>query len=227
MKAHTATSGGGGRRRAASPGRRRAVRRPPKHPARVRRKATGSGKAPAIDIVIDSPLWKARRGVKAVLLQAVAAAASLVPTISGELAIVLTDDSAIRILNREWRGKDRATNVLSFPAPAPSRCDRAAAGLPRERPSKEPRRLLGDIVIAYETVAREADAADKPFRHHLAHLAVHGFLHLLGHDHVADTEAEAMEAIEIAALAGLQVPNPYPPSSFPGPRSAHREARRT
>ena len=70
-------------------------------------------------------------------------------------------------------------------------------------------RLLGDIVIAYETMAREALAEQRPFRHHLAHLAVHGFLHLVGHDHVANEEADAMEALEIAVLARLDVPNPY------------------
>jgi probable rRNA maturation factor len=118
-------------------------------------------------------------------------------TKGGELAIVLTDDSAIRALNRDWRGKDTATNVLSFPAPA---SPPAEGGHPR---------LLGDIVIAYETTAREAGAEARPFRHHLTHLAVHGFLHLLGHDHVADAEAEAMEALEIAVLARLDVPNPY------------------
>jgi len=70
-------------------------------------------------------------------------------------------------------------------------------------------RLLGDIVIAYETMAREAFAEHRPFRHHLAHLAVHGFLHLVGHDHIADAQADAMEALEIAVLARLKVPNPY------------------
>jgi probable rRNA maturation factor len=70
-------------------------------------------------------------------------------------------------------------------------------------------RLLGDIVIAYETMAREALAEHRPFAHHLAHLAVHGFLHLMGHDHVSEAEADAMEALEIAVLARLKVPNPY------------------
>jgi probable rRNA maturation factor len=80
-------------------------------------------------------------------------------------------------------------------------------------------------VIAYETLAREADAAEKPLRHHLAHLAVHGFLHLVGHDHIVDAEAEAMEAIEIAVLARLKVPDPYRPPSPPGPRLRRGGAR--
>jgi probable rRNA maturation factor len=158
--------------------------------------------APAIDIMVESPLWKAQRGVKAVLERAIGAAAAMAATSGGELAIVLTDDSAIRALNRDWRGKDQPTNVLSFPANAPSRSRRADAHQARPR-------LLGDIVIAYETMAREALAEHRPFRHHLAHLAVHGFLHLLGHDHAADAEAEVMEALEIAVLARLDVPNPY------------------
>ncbi len=182
-------------------------RPPPDRKAGPRRASPPAGArrarvAPAIDILVESPLWKAQRGVKAVLERAIGAAAAMVATRGGELAIVLTDDSAIRALNRDWRGKDQPTNVLSFPANAPSRSRRADArqGGPR---------LLGDIVIAYETMAREALAEHRPFRHHLAHLAVHGFLHLLGHDHAADAEAEAMEALEIAVLARLDVPNPY------------------
>jgi len=131
-------------------------------------------------------------------------------------AVVLTDDKAIRTLNRDWRRKDAATNVLSFPAQDPvknptkkptrkpgktrSRKARAARGTPR---------LLGDIVIAYETTEREARAERKPFAHHLAHLAVHGFLHLVGYDHAADDEADAMEGLETAILARLDVPDPY------------------
>jgi probable rRNA maturation factor len=152
---------------------------------------------------VDSPLWKARRGLKAVLLRAVSEAAAQTATKRGELAIVLTDDSAIRALNRQWRGKDAPTNVLSFPV----RCGSAAAADAGKSRGAPP--LLGDVVIAYETTAREARAGHLPFRHHLAHLAVHGFLHLLGHDHETDTEAEAMEALEIAVLARLDMPNPY------------------
>jgi probable rRNA maturation factor len=160
---------------------------------------------PVLDIMVESPLWRAQRGVRTVLQRAIGAAAAMAATTGGELAIVLTDDSAMRALNRDWRGKDQPTNVLSFPAPAPS----------GSRPRKPGRgmdggaRLLGDIVIAYETMAREAQAAHRPFAHHLAHLAVHGFLHLVGHDHAADAEADAMEALEIAVLARLKVPNPY------------------
>ena len=169
--------------------------------------------APVIDIMVDSPLWKTQRGVKAVLQRAIGEAAAMAATSGGELAIVLTDDSAIRALNRDWRGKDQPTNVLSFPAHAPAHGPSHAhphAGEPLGRV-----RLLGDIVIAYETMAREAMAEGRPFRHHLAHLAVHGFLHLLGHDHAQDAQADAMEALETAVLARLDVPNPYPNPALP------------
>jgi probable rRNA maturation factor len=189
--------------------------------------------APAIDIMVDSPLWKAQRGVKAVLQRAIGEAAAMAATSGGELAIVLTDDSAIRALNRVWRGKDQPTNVLSFPANAPPQSlprkpGRVGVGAASRR-AGEPQgrvRLLGDIVIAYETMAREAMAEGRPFQHHLAHLAVHGFLHLVGHDHAADAEADAMEALEIAVLARLDVPNPYLTPTPSLPRLRGREGGR-
>ena len=150
----------------------------------------------AIHIVVASRLWTEQRSVKALLRRAIREAASATSTLMGEIAIVLTDDSAIRALNRHWRGKDAATNVLSFPAGEP----RSTRGIPR---------LLGDIVIAYETTEREARAEHKPFMNHLIHLAVHGFLHLAGHDHAADDQAAAMERLEAAILARLGVPDPY------------------
>ena len=168
-----------------------------------------------LDVVVDSRLWQVERGVRAWLRRALREAAAMAATKGGELAIVLTDDSAIRALNRDWRGKDTATNVLSFPAPIHSRRGNAP---PPGRPH-----LMGDIVIAYETAAREARAEGRPFQHHLAHLAVHGFLHLLGHDHASDAEADAMEALEIAVLARLEVPNPYRASSALLPRKGAKE----
>jgi probable rRNA maturation factor len=152
--------------------------------------------APAVDIVVASPLWGTQRSIKRLLRRAIGEAASVISTAVGELAIVLTDDSAIRALNRDWRSRDAATNVLSFPTPETDH----AHGTPR---------LLGDIVIAYETTEREARAENKPFWHHAAHLAVHGFLHLAGYDHAEDVEAAAMENLETAILARLDVPNPY------------------
>jgi probable rRNA maturation factor len=150
----------------------------------------------AIEIVVASALWTGRSSVKALLRRAIREAASVTSTAVGEIAIVLSDDAAIRALNRDWRGKDAATDVLSFPAGEP----RGKRGIPR---------LLGDIVIAYETTEREARAEHKSFMDHLVHLAVHGFLHLAGYDHAADDQAAAMERLELAILARLGVPDPY------------------
>jgi len=152
--------------------------------------------APHLDIIVEAPAWKALRGVKPALRRAIEAAAAPMQLEQSELAIVLTDDAAIRELNHRWRGRDAPTNVLSFPA----------HGL--VPPGSGPR-PLGDVVIAYETMAREAQEQGLPLTHHLTHLAVHGFLHLLGYDHESDTEAETMEQLERDILARLDVPDPY------------------
>ncbi|MBI1200763.1 MAG: rRNA maturation RNase YbeY [Phenylobacterium sp.] len=107
------------------------------------------------------------------------------------VTILLTDDETVRELNARFRQKDSATNVLSFPAP------------------RNPERHLGDIALAYGVCAREAAEQGKRFEHHLMHLTVHGVLHLLGYDHIGDDDAEAMESLERAVLAGLGVPDPY------------------
>ena len=111
--------------------------------------------------------------------------------------VMLADDAEQRHLNRIYRGKDTPTNVLAFPQGAP--------GSPR---SDQPV-LLGDVVLAFETVRREAADQDKPIANHLRHLVVHGVLHLLGFDHESATDAAAMEVREIKILAGLGVPDPY------------------
>lgn len=113
-----------------------------------------------------------------------------------EVSLVLADDATVRDLNRDWRGKDKPTNVLSFPAED-------------DFPMPDAPRLLGDIVLARETVAREALEQSKSFDHHLSHLVVHGLLHLLGYDHIEDREAEEMEALEIDLLAAMGIPDPY------------------
>jgi probable rRNA maturation factor len=145
---------------------------------------------PSIDVQVQSPLWNAEPAAADTVRAAIEAAAALVPA-QGEISVLLTDDATVRELNSAWREIDKPTNVLSFPAARP-------AGV-----------LLGDVAIAYETVKREASAENKPFLHHLAHLAVHGFLHLLGYDHQTDSQADAMEGLERAALARLDIADPY------------------
>jgi len=115
-----------------------------------------------------------------------------------ELAISLADDAVQRQLNRDWRGVDRPTNVLAFPA-----WERGAP-IPPRAPL-----LLGDVVVAFETAAREADEQGTPLADHLSHLVVHGVLHLLGYDHASEADAVAMESLETSILSGLGVPDPY------------------
>ena len=153
-----------------------------------------------IDLAERSPLWRQAlpeadrvcdRAARAAL------AGGRAPQGPAELAIVLADDTLLRSLNRAWRGRDAATNVLSFPASGEAP---PAPGAPL---------LLGDVVLGFETVAAEAAAQGKPLADHLAHLVVHGVLHLLGYDHEADAEAERMEALETRLLAGLGIADPY------------------
>ncbi|MGE3141728.1 MAG: rRNA maturation RNase YbeY [Hyphomonadaceae bacterium] len=139
-----------------------------------------------LEITASHPLWRGRRAFARRVLAAAAAAEGA----AGAVSLLLGDDAALRQLNRDWRGKDRPTNVLSFPAPP-------GAG------------MLGDIALAAETVAAEAAAQGKSFEDHMAHLLTHGFLHLLGYDHLADREAERMEMRERAILAGLGLADPY------------------
>jgi probable rRNA maturation factor len=153
------------------------------------------------EVLVTANCWQDEPGAEAVIHRAVAAAAEMADADTGdaELAVMLTDDDGIRTLNQNWRGIDKATNVLSFPALQPT----GAVG-PDDAP-----RMLGDIAIAYQTTRREADEEQKPFDHHLSHLAVHGFLHLIGYDHESDGEAEAMESLEREILAQLGIPDPY------------------
>ena len=122
---------------------------------------------------------------------------------SAGISILLTDDAAIQVLNRTWRGKDSPTNVLSFPA-----TETAEGEVPRPEFAGVPLEL-GDIALAYETCARESEAQGKRFADHVAHLVLHGVLHLLGYDHLNEDEAQRMEALEIRILAGLGIADPY------------------
>jgi probable rRNA maturation factor len=151
----------------------------------------------AIDLAVESDRWSAVGDANG-LAQRAAEAAFAVATVAGadvEINVLLADDATLRDLNRSWRGRDKPTNVLSFPAsPQP--------GLPGPRP-------LGDIALAFETVAGEAQAEGKALADHAVHLIVHGVLHLLGYDHETEAEAETMEALEVKALARLGIADPY------------------
>lgn len=152
----------------------------------------------AIDILAESPLWGEeqnwREAVELVVAMAAASADAEIAD-DAELSLVLTDDAAIRLLNRDHRNLDKPTNVLSFPQDDP------------EADAYGP--LLGDIVVAHETVAREAAEEGISFRDHFLHMIVHGFLHLVGYDHMNDDEAEEMEGLETAILHRLGIANPY------------------
>jgi probable rRNA maturation factor len=160
---------------------------------------------PSIDILVEAGDWPPEAELREIAERAVAAAVEALQAGSSralpfpprwsagsELSILFTDDAAIRKLNAEWRGKDRPTNVLSFPQVSGA--------------------LLGDVILAAETVRDEAALARKPLKDHMAHLIVHGFLHVIGYDHEADEEAEAMEAVEREALKRMGIADPYAPA---------------
>lgn len=152
---------------------------------------------PPLDIAViaNDDAWP--DGLAARAEEAVMAALKLAkPKIKGaaELSILLTNDAEQQALNRQWRGKDSSTNVLSFP---------------QIEPFGPVIGLLGDITLARETLEREALEQHTPFVDHYTHLVVHGFLHILGYDHLSDDEAEQMEGLETRILAELGVADPY------------------
>ncbi|WP_174279654.1 rRNA maturation RNase YbeY [Sphingomonas bacterium] len=145
-------------------------------------------------------------------LAAAAARGAVEATAQGELAtspalvevsVRLTTDAEVNQLNRQYRGKDAATNILSFPMIQPDLLDTVTQN------TDDGEVLLGDLVLAYETCAREADDKGVPLADHVSHLVVHGVLHLLGHDHQGDGEADAMEQVERDVLARLGIADPY------------------
>jgi probable rRNA maturation factor len=163
---------------------------------------------PVIEVAIEAKDWASLEAPSKLVQTAILAAvegSGLVLAVNTEISVVLCGNALIRELNREWRGYDAPTNVLSFPA----------GGDPASAP------LLGDIVIAFEIASREAFEAGKPLRDHVAHLLVHGFLHLIGHDHVEAAEAEAMEALERAILGRLGIDDPYRASLIKEAAGAH------
>jgi probable rRNA maturation factor len=157
----------------------------------------GTG-APLVDLVCDDGRWE-DVGIADVAERAARAALAVadLPADGYEISLLAADDARVAELNAAFRGRARPTNVLSWPAGPQVQ---AQAGEPV---------LLGDIALAYETCAAEAEAAGMPLADHLAHLVVHGVLHLAGYDHEDDAEAEAMEALEAKALASIGVWDPY------------------
>jgi probable rRNA maturation factor len=171
-----------------------------------------------VETVVADPRWEAA-GIAAIAERAARAALVAVgrdPELH-EIGLLACDDARIAALNADFRGKPAPTNVLSWPAfaaPAPEE----PPGLPGEGPL-----FLGDIALAYETCAREAGEAGIALAEHAAHLVVHGTLHLLGHDHADDPEAEAMEAIETKALASMGIADPYSREERPSGAASGQE----
>lgn len=154
----------------------------------------------AVDVTVEAGDWAgALPEAEALLVRALDAAAAGFDLPAGaEVSVLLTDDAHQQVLNRDWRGKDKPTNVLSFPG-----------GDEGDLPEGAPL-LLGDISIALETTAREAGEQQKTLSDHFCHLAVHGMLHLLGFDHESQADADDMEPLEIEILGGLGIASPYP-----------------
>lgn len=150
----------------------------------------------AIEIAVEDPRWQELGDLEAFAAQSLEAALRELeeqPGGGAEVSLLFCDDARMRALNRDFRGKDQPTNVLSFPGP----------DLP------EPAPVLGDIALGYETIVREAGEQGKSFADHARHMIVHGFLHLLGYDHQTEADASEMEATEIRVLQRLGVANPY------------------
>ncbi|MEA3264020.1 MAG: rRNA maturation RNase YbeY [Pseudomonadota bacterium] len=157
-----------------------------------------------LEIAIEAD-WPSPPNWEALAERALAALSQVAPELANprlSASLLFADDAEVHALNREWRGKDKPTNVLSFPML--ERDDLLALS------PEGPPELLGDIALALETCAREAADKGVPLEHHAAHLIIHGLLHLAGHDHVhSDEEAAAMEALEIKALALMGIADPY------------------
>jgi probable rRNA maturation factor len=149
-----------------------------------------------IDVEHDG--WRAMGDVESLARGAVEAALATEPPQAKqiEIGVRFADDATVQVLNRDYRGKDKPTNILSFPIEdAPSAPDAPL--------------LLGDLVLAFETTSREAQEKTAPLARHATHLLVHGTLHLLGHDHEDDDDATRMERLEVEILAGLGISDPY------------------
>lgn len=149
-----------------------------------------------LDIDVADERWSAIAGLED-RLRAAAVLVSRAQPFTGEISLILSDDATLQALNARWRGKNKPTNVLSFPAP--------------RSPTTPPGEFapLGDIAMSYDTLAMEAARDHKSPSDHMVHLFIHGLLHLLGHDHETEAEALEMEALEVEILSGLGIANPY------------------
>ena len=185
----------------------------------------------SLDISVPSRLWRGLPRARAIARETIAAAvaesgaalridrpegrASFQTPYGADVSLCLADDAALRALNSRWRGVDKPTNVLSFPSAVDAVADRvgcAPKGVQKDAlltTGYGVRLHLGDIALAYETLAREAEDLGVPLADHYRHLIAHGFLHLIGYDHETDAEAERMEALERRILARLGAADPY------------------
>jgi probable rRNA maturation factor len=155
----------------------------------------------SLDTRVSDPRWEALGNLDAFAAHVLGRAAAHMKE-GGELAILFTDDTEMRALNKQWRGLDKATDVLSFPSDQPE-----IPGQPQ---------YLGDIALGYETALRDAETMNRPFDGHVSHLLIHGFLHLLGYDHIEAEDAKVMEPLEAEILAGLGWPDPYASGPYAG-----------
>ncbi len=157
-----------------------------------------------VEVVIEDDRWRAFGDVAGAVNQAIAALLASGTSGTGTLTsatVLLADDAHVASLNMNFRGKSEPTNVLSFPAgPVPAVAGATAPGATG---------YAGDVIIARETVEREAGTLGVPVLHHLQHLAVHGLLHLIGYDHITDADATVMETLETRILATLGIADPY------------------
>lgn len=144
----------------------------------------------SVDLRVEDAGWEKLGNLETLCDRALNAAGSP-DGITESVDVLLADDATLEQLNTDWRGKAKPTDVLSFPA------------------GENPERFLGDIAIAYGVASRDAADAEKPLENHLCHLLIHGILHLRGHDHIEDDEAEVMEALEREALSRLGIADPY------------------
>jgi len=162
---------------------------------------TAADRRTVVDIARDAGGWDSLGfDVGDWLGRCVDQAAAFLGRTSEEVSILLTDDRHIKRLNRDFRHQDSATNVLAFPT---------AGGPPHTVGDGPPGQLVGDIVLAFETVSRECRKTGRPMAHHMAHLCIHGYLHLHGFDHLNDSDAAAMERAEVAILGLLDIASPY------------------